>query len=269
MPSPSDQPELIAVNAGLLYFTESGPTANKIVRLDPSTAVFTQWIVPTASAGPCGIFASGGLLFFTEFDANQIGRLDPSTGVFTEWTIPTANAESCSIVVDNGLAYFNEGPANQIGRLDPATGVFNEWTVPTPASFPRGIAGSGGLFYFTEDGGNKIGRLGAIGTGPTIFSSLVFSSATTASQQSTASGTNLASQTTTSATASVVSVSVSTTSSTTSVGDVFIAPFSLLPRVVGGDVESVNMVRLLSPLLAIIGILVFAVVVVAVRKHRP
>lgn len=239
---PTSHPFGIVVYGGLVYFTERD--GNNIGRLDPATGVFNEWTVPTANSEPYGIFVFGGLVYFIETGGNKVGRLDPATGVFNEWTIPTANSIPVDIVVDSsGLVYFTEQGGHKIGRLDPATGIFIEWAIPTTTSDPFAIAIGyvlvnnvyNVLVYFTEifapapNFDNKIGLLSGIGPGSTITTNLVKAFATTTSQASTASGTNLISATTTSVTASTTSSTQSTASSTTSVGDVFLAP---LPPVI-------------------------------------
>jgi len=127
---------------------------NKVGELDPSTGLFTEWIVPTSQAhGPPDVAVSDDVVYsayFTETDANKIGRLVPSTGVFTEWVIPTSSSDTEELALSGGLIYFTEGQGNKIGRLNPSTGEFTEWTIPTTNSRPFDVAVFGGLVYFTS-----------------------------------------------------------------------------------------------------------------------
>ena len=48
-----------------------------LIQLVPAST-FSEWTVPTSNSAPFGVFVSGGLIYFTEFDASKIGELNPS-----------------------------------------------------------------------------------------------------------------------------------------------------------------------------------------------
>ena len=130
--------------------------ANKILRVDPTTAETIEYSIPTTvaatewegdSSGPTGIASDqNGIIWFTESRANKIGRLDPESGQIREYDIPTKNAKPTSIAVDSrGYPWFTLQDAHKIGQLDPRTGRVREWNVGAE----RGAFGSVGRTFPT------------------------------------------------------------------------------------------------------------------------
>jgi virginiamycin B lyase len=149
---------------GALWFTEQA--GNKIGRITTS-GTFTEFAIPTASAGAEGIVAGpDGNLWFTENSAGKIAKITTDgAGTITEYPITTANSQPVAVTVGAyGGVWFVEQAGNNIGKIDPLTGVITEYALPTANSQPLGIRpGSDGALWFTESGANKIGRI--TGTG--------------------------------------------------------------------------------------------------------
>jgi virginiamycin B lyase len=158
---PASQPDAITLGPdGNLWFTEVGPTANKIGRITLAGKI-TEFLIPTNLSNPMGItLGPDGNLWFTELGSDKIGQITP-TGVIREFPLPSPGDGPDQITVgpDNAL-WFTEYTGNQIGRLDPATGSVREYPIPTPSSRPIGItSGPDGALWFAENAANQIGRL--------------------------------------------------------------------------------------------------------------
>ena len=132
------------------------------MRAVPPTT-FTEFSVPTASAGPYDIVTGpDGYLWFTEEVGNKIGRIGTDGTVTNEFSISAgvATPEPSGIAVGpDGNLWFVEANGNRVDRITPA-GVITPFTVPTSNAFLEDIvAGPDGNLWFTEGGGNKIGRI--------------------------------------------------------------------------------------------------------------
>ena len=82
---------------------------------------YTEYTVPTASAGLFGIVAGpDGNLWFLENSANKIGMINPTTHAVTEIPIPTANANPWGIAA---------GPDGNIWFTEHATPARSAWSI--------------------------------------------------------------------------------------------------------------------------------------------
>ena len=144
------------INAQNTNVSIASETKNEI-----SSAVFTEYLVPSSTSAPDGIaMSNSGLVYFIEIKTNKIGKMTEA-GSFTEYTIPTANSNpSAGIAINvNGTVFFNEFRGNKVGKMTP-TGTFTEYTVPTAACGVGSIAiNSNGTIFFCEHDGNKIGKM--------------------------------------------------------------------------------------------------------------
>src|SRR5215510_1209835 len=79
--------DIISDFASNMFYSDSG--ANKIVRLEPTTNMITEWTLPDNSSKPVGIAfdSTTGNIYFADSGSNKIGRLVPTTNVITEWNI--------------------------------------------------------------------------------------------------------------------------------------------------------------------------------------
>jgi virginiamycin B lyase len=152
--------------SGNAYFSES--SSNKIVRLEPTTNMITEWEIPSSgnsSAQPTGIALdpSTGSIYFTESGTNKIGRLEPTTKEVTEWSLPngSSNMTLDEVRIDSGSGnlYLIDDSGYVVTRLEPTTNTFTEWTLPISSSNISDITFGFDAIYFTESGTNKIGRL--------------------------------------------------------------------------------------------------------------
>ena len=141
---------------GALWFTENG--ANKIGRIDPTTHIFTEYVIPTATSAPQDITAGpDGALWFTEKSGEKIGRITTS-GVITEYALAGGSGPYGITSGSDGNIWFTEHASNKLAKINPATGVITEFQIPTAISNPTGItAGPDGNIWFTESAANQIG----------------------------------------------------------------------------------------------------------------
>ncbi|RIK43884.1 MAG: hypothetical protein DCC55_04290 [Chloroflexi bacterium] len=137
---PAAPQHIVAEAPGRVWFTL--PDANAIGSLAvESTAVYTEYSIPTPGSEPYALAYADGAIWFSERAGNRIGRLDIATGDIDEFPIPTADSEPTGIgIAPDGRVWFVGRSGNQIGRLDPSTGVIEEYIYQTPDAHFEGIA---------------------------------------------------------------------------------------------------------------------------------
>ena len=160
IPTRGAVPHNVAVDAGgRVWFVER--FADKVGVLDPKTAAFREFPIPTG-ARPHGVIAdAGGFVWWTESRGNHLGRLDPRSGEMKRYPLPHERSGPHSLALArDGAIWLTEIGGNRIARFDPATERFTEHEVPTKRSRPYGIAiDARGDVWFCEFTGDKIGRL--------------------------------------------------------------------------------------------------------------
>ncbi len=117
---------------------------NAIGQLNPTTGVFTPWLIPTANAGPASVVRGpDNALWFTEATAGQIGRVTLG-GVFSEFPLPSGSgALPQQIVVGpDGALWFTESGAGKIGRIAVTATPADPQVTEFPMSYP-GCVGVG------------------------------------------------------------------------------------------------------------------------------
>jgi len=159
--------EIISGPGGNLWFIEQN--TGKLGRIDPKTAVLTEFTLPDFSGNATGITnGPDGALWFAETNHNKIGRFDPTTDAITEFNVPTANSFPTGITTGaDGKLWFTERTAQKIGRLDPATGTIVEFQLPSNNAVPFDITlGPDGNVWFTTAAlaGQGVARIQPSGT---------------------------------------------------------------------------------------------------------
>jgi hypothetical protein len=119
-PSPNSYAGQILVGPdNNLWVTENH--SNKIGRLNPTTGVLTEWVMPTSGSTPSGMTnAADGALWFTEWgeSISRIARITTS-GVLTEYPDGTANSGPWGIVPGpNGTdIWYTEFYTSMLGMM--------------------------------------------------------------------------------------------------------------------------------------------------------
>lgn len=160
IPTRTAVPHNVAVDSrGQVWFVER--FADKVGVLDPQTAAFREFPIPTG-ARPHGVLPDrDGFVWWTESRGNHLGRLDPRTGQMKRYPLPQERSSPHSLSLGrDGSIWMTQIGGNRVASFDPGTERFKEYPVPTKQSRPYGIAvDSHGHVWFCEFTGDKIGRL--------------------------------------------------------------------------------------------------------------
>jgi virginiamycin B lyase len=162
-PTPNSIPHGIVVDkSGKVWFTERLhlDPANKIVKFDPLSESFTEFVLPQKKSGPHTLqFDQNGILWISEYEGNRIARFDPETRRFTEYDVPTKDAKPYGIDIDkNGVIWIAEIGSGSLGKLDPKIGKVIDYPTPTKDSGVRRVrVDSKGRVWFTEFLGDRLG----------------------------------------------------------------------------------------------------------------
>ncbi|MHB1123578.1 MAG: Vgb family protein [Ramlibacter sp.] len=118
---------------GIVYF--SVKLGDKIVRFDPKSKCFHEWIVPGGMRPQALVVARDGKVVF---GGTGLGELDPSTGTVKQYENPSKGVLFYSLVLgahDN--IWFTERNVGKLGRLERSTGKMTEYQI---GSDPYGLA---------------------------------------------------------------------------------------------------------------------------------
>jgi streptogramin lyase len=162
--------------AGSIWFAEpgcdfgpacaAGTPPGQIVKLDPTSGVFTYYTLPGIPGNqPIFVtFDGSGNLWFTTPNNSMIGEFSPSTGDFVgQWPV-TAGSGPWDLTFANGQLWYTEHFVSAVGRFDPTTHVHQDFQTPSANSNPYGIAASGRLVWFTENN-SSVDRVAVLDTG--------------------------------------------------------------------------------------------------------
>jgi virginiamycin B lyase len=125
-------PAGIAYTDGFVWIT--APGTNKLLRIDSTTGVQSEWPLPVDGSEPAGIAAGPtGNLWIAATGSNQILRFEPGTvQPFTQYDYPSEGARITEITVySDNLIYFTAEELDMVVRLIPTEYPSNGFT-PAP-----------------------------------------------------------------------------------------------------------------------------------------
>ena len=152
------QPEAIVLGSDeALWFVAA--KAGRLGRLLPARRQIIEFEVPFPNAGPRGLAAVPGAIYYTDFRRGTLGRFELERRSFKEWPSPSGpDARPDGIAVDgDGYVWYCEASANQLVRFDPQTETFRRYTLPSPRSDVRHMATDArGRIWMALRGANKL-----------------------------------------------------------------------------------------------------------------
>ena len=115
-------------------------TAQRILKLTPSTGKIVEYPVPRGSA-PLGMAVGPDhTIWYTGEVANTIVKLDPGTGSLTAHDAPALRSELKAIAADSaGNLWAAASQTGKLLRLESRTGVITEFAPPTEDSGPYSV----------------------------------------------------------------------------------------------------------------------------------
>ena len=149
-------PAGLAISGNTLYIAESFG-ADKISKIDISSATPTKTDVVTGLAGPDGLAISGNTLYIAEIQGDKISKIDISSATPTVETVITGVLEPTGIVIDGNYLYIAEYNANKISKLDLTTLVKTDFL--TGIAGPTGLVISNNILYFSDFDTNVISKV--------------------------------------------------------------------------------------------------------------
>ncbi len=116
---------------------------NSLVRFDPASEEFTEFLLPTKNAQPYDLAEDPkGRIWFIEKNGGRFGFLDTAKKKITEIPLPQGTQLMGIAVDDAGLVYLSEVSENYIGRYEPETRKFKKFPIPaTNIHYGTGIGG--------------------------------------------------------------------------------------------------------------------------------
>jgi virginiamycin B lyase len=139
----------------------TGITAERVLKLDPSTRKVTEYSVPRGSA-PLGLAIGGNnMIWYAAEVGNAIVRLDPTDGRLTPHQVPTPRSDLRGMAADaEGNLWVAATESGKLVKVDNRTGNATEFTVPSEGSGPYSvdIDTKRNLVWFSENFTDKIGR---------------------------------------------------------------------------------------------------------------
>jgi virginiamycin B lyase len=163
VPTPGSRPHdpLSSAKDGSIWYT--GQLSNKLGRLNPANAQFTEFDLKRPRTGPHGLAEDkDGNIWFTGNSTGLIGKLDPRTGNVTEYNMPDPEVKDPHTLNfdQSGILWFTAQNANVMGRLDPKTGEIKIIKSLTANSRPYGLQiNSKGVPVIVLFGTNKVATI--------------------------------------------------------------------------------------------------------------
>lgn len=110
---------------------------NSILRFDPETEEFVEFLIPTKNSQPYDIAADQkGRIWFVEKNGGKFGYLDPSTQKIVEMSLDEGSCPMGITVDEKGNVWIGEVNGNYIGRYQPDTKLFKKFTINIRAAQP-------------------------------------------------------------------------------------------------------------------------------------
>ncbi len=134
---------------------------NSIVRFDPATEEFTEFLIPSKHSQPYDLAEDPrGRIWFVEKNGGQFGFLDIAKKKITEIPLP-AGSQLMGIAVDKaGIVFLSEVSGNYIGRYEPETRKFKKLYIPAEKAQPGKMQfGADGMLWFCALHTRQIGIL--------------------------------------------------------------------------------------------------------------
>lgn len=134
---------------------------NSLVRFDPATEEFTEFLMPTKNAQPYDLAEDpSGRIWFVEKNGSKFGFLDVANKKISEIPL-SVGSQIMGIAVDStGIVWLSEVSENYIGRYDPATRKFKKITLPSEKAQPGKMQfGAKGMLWFCTLRAKQIGVL--------------------------------------------------------------------------------------------------------------
>ncbi len=134
---------------------------NSIVRFDPESEEFVEFLLPTKNAQPYDIAAdSKGRIWFVEKNAGAIGYLDQSTQKVVEISIGAGSNPMGITVDDKDDVWIGEVNGNYIGKYQPDTKIFRKFTINVHAAQPGQMRfDKSGKLWFCQPHTKQLGVL--------------------------------------------------------------------------------------------------------------
>ncbi len=123
---------------------------NSLVRFDPASEEFTEFLLPTKNAQPYDLAEDPkGRIWFIEKNGGRFGFLDTAKKKITEIPLPQGTQLMGIAVDDAGLVYLSEVSENYIGRYEPETRKFKKFPIPAIQAQPGKMRfGDKGMLWF-------------------------------------------------------------------------------------------------------------------------
>lgn len=132
---------------------------NSLVRFDPATEEFIEFLMPTKNAQPYDLAEDpSGRIWFVDKNGSKFGFLDVANKKITEIPLP-AGTQLIGIAVDEaGIVWLSEVSENYIGRYDPQSRKFKKFALPSEKAQPGKMQfGSKGMLWFCALRSKQIG----------------------------------------------------------------------------------------------------------------
>ncbi|UFH30880.1 T9SS type A sorting domain-containing protein [Chryseobacterium sp. C-71] len=158
-------PAGLAISGNTLFIAESFG-ADKISKIDISSASPTKIDVVSGLSGPDGLAINGNTLYIAETNADRISKIDISSATPIVETVITNVLEPTGIVIDGNYLYIAEYNANKISKLNLTTLVKTDYL--TGISGPTGLVISNNILYFSDFDTNVISKVDLTAAMPVI-----------------------------------------------------------------------------------------------------
>ncbi len=147
---------------GKYYITDYN--LNRIIEATEGTVQHEYQLTGGGTPRPEGIVASGGTVYWVDYNSNQIQQLSSSGGLHPELvkSLPTGAHPTSITWGSGGALWFTESGTGKLGKL--VAGTLTEYALPTGAHPMAVTLGPDGNIWFTDTRGviGKITTAGAI-----------------------------------------------------------------------------------------------------------
>lgn len=160
-----NDPAGLAISGNTLYIAEAFG-ANKISKIDISSASPTKTDVVTGLSDPDGLAISGNTLYIAEYEGDKISKIDISSATPSVETVITGVLEPTGIVIDGDYLYIAEYKGNKISKLNLTTLVKTDFL--TNIIGPNGLVINNNTLYFSDFDTNVVSKVDLTATVPVV-----------------------------------------------------------------------------------------------------